>query len=417
MNNMLKSISKNSILIFVSLLVISTSVLLGLHNASLYNHTHGFDGTGHYYYIEFIYDKGMLPEPSSNWETHQPPLYYLIGAGAMHIFGTMKSAQYINTFVLWAIIGISGLGLWRVFHNKIQTLIGMLSIAALPMLNIFPAMITNELLSTLWILSALVAGIYVITEENKKKITKYLLWMFASIVLGWWTKVSIVLIIPSMLMVLALFIHKYKKDKKLLTIFALLFMISVLFSLPSLLRIRNISYVSNLQDVEKLVENKRPLDFYYRLDWIPKVDMYTTQYYSLSGAAWNSFWSDGHNAITPFVEFHKKAFILWTLGFVLFPLSLYGLYRSWSKSKRISLYMIIIGTTMLGMYIYYNYSSDHYSSARLTYQMGIVLPYAFGIASAMGNKKLKYIIVIILSIQFLIMVSFYWIQPWWHVTR
>jgi len=414
---MLKSISNNSILIFVSLLVISTSVLLGLHNATLYNHTHGFDGTGHYYYIEYIYDKGELPEPSSNWETHQPPLYYLIGAGVMHIFGTMKSAQYINTFVLWAIIGISGLGLWRVFHNKTQTLIGMLSLAALPMLNIFPAMITNELLSTFWILSALVAGIYVITEENKKKTIYYLIWMFASIIFGWWTKVSIILIIPSMLMVLALFIHKYKKDKKLLTIFALLFIISVVFSLPSLLRIRNVSYVNNLQNVEKLVENKRPLDFYYRLDWIPKVDMYTTQYYSLTGAAWNSFWSDGHNAITPFIAFHKKAFILWTLGFVLLPLSLYGLYRSWSKSKRISLYMIIIGATMLGMYVYYNYSSDHYSSARLTYEMGIVLPYAFGISAAVEGRKLRNAIIFFLFIQFAIMISFYWIEPWWHVTR
>ena len=242
MNSMLKSISNNSILIFVSLLVISTSVLLGLHNATLYNHTHGFDGTGHYYYIEYIYDKGELPEPSSNWETHQPPLYYLIGAGVMHVFGTMKSAQYINTFVLWAIIGISGLGLWRVFQNKIQTLIGMLSLAALPMLNIFTAMITNELLSTFWILSALVAGIYVITEENKKKTIYYLIWMFASIIFGWWTKVSIILIIPSMLMVLALFIHKYKKDKKFLTIFVLLFMITVVLSLPSLLRIRTVVF-------------------------------------------------------------------------------------------------------------------------------------------------------------------------------
>jgi len=72
---------------------------------------------------------------------------------------------------------------------------------------------------------------------------------------------------------------------------------------------------------------------------------------------------------------------------------------------------------MLGMYVYYNYSSDHYSSARLTYEMGIVLPYAFGITSAAGSKKIRYFITILLLIQFIIMVSFYWIEPWWQVTQ
>ena len=193
-------------------------------------------------------------------------------------------------------------------------------------------------------------------------------------------------------------------------------MITIL-SAPSLLRIKNVNYVTNLQSIEKIGTNKRSIDFYYRLDWIPKVDMYTTQYYSLTGAAWNSFWSDGHNVITPFVKFHKKAFILWTLGFVLLPLSLYGFYRARKHQKLLATYMFIIGATMLGMYVYYNYSSDHYSSARLTYEMGIVLPYAFGITSAAGSKKIRYFITILLLIQFIIMVSFYWIEPWWQVTQ
>ena len=145
--------------------------------------------------------------------------------------------------------------------------------------------------------------------------------------------------------------------------------------------------------------------------------MYTTQYYSLSGAAWNSFWSDGHNAITPFVTFHKKAFVLWILGFILLPLTLYGFKRISKKEKMYSLYMSIIGFTMLFMYVYYNYTSDHYSSARITYQMGIVLPYAFGISAAAENKRLRSILVMLLSIQFVTMVSFYWIEPWWHVTK
>ncbi|PIY69554.1 hypothetical protein COY90_00005, partial [Candidatus Roizmanbacteria bacterium CG_4_10_14_0_8_um_filter_39_9] len=76
-----------------------------------------------------------------------------------------------------------------------------------------------------------------------------------------------------------------------------------------------------------------------------------------------------------------------------------------------------IGVSMLGMYVLYNMMSSHYSAARLTYEMAIVVPYAFGIASAAMNKKLKIIIFLLLSIQFITLISFFWILPWWHVTR
>jgi len=144
--------------------------------------------------------------------------------------------------------------------------------------------------------------------------------------------------------------------------------------------------------------------------------MYNTQYYSLLGGAWNSFWTDGHNAITPFVKFHKKSFILWSLGFILLPISLYGLKLILKKEKKIWLILTLIGVEMLVVYAYYNLNS-HYSAARLTYEMGIVVPYAFGIASASENKKLKLPILFLLLIQFFIMVSFFWIQQWWHVTK
>ena len=144
------------ILLFI-LLIFIPSFILGIHNATLYQPKHGFDGTGHVFYIEYLYKNKELPPPRLNWETHQPPLYYAIGAALMAITKTWKTAQYINIFVLWAIIAMVGLGLWRIFKNIDQTLIGMLALDALPMLNIFPAMITNELLNTFWIISSVVA--------------------------------------------------------------------------------------------------------------------------------------------------------------------------------------------------------------------------------------------------------------------
>jgi len=70
-----------------------------------------------------------------------------------------------------------------------------------------------------------------------------------------------------------------------------------------------------------------------------------------------------------------------------------------------------------GFYLVLNMASNHYSAVRLTYQMGIVLPYAFGIVSAAKNKKIYPFLLLLLVIQFIILLSFFWILPWWFVTQ
>lgn len=402
----------------ISALVIISSFALGIHNASIYAPNHGFDGSGHVYYINYLAQHRQIPPPTE-WETHQPPFYYMIGATVMILFGTFRSAHYINIFVLWLLIGMVGLGLKKVFKDKIQVLLGMYALAALPMLNIFPAMITNELLSTFFIISAAVASLYLLHAKNKKQILLYSFWLGASLILGVWTKISIVTILPTIgvTFLILLFRHKAKRT----FIFSLALLIFVLFigaAVPIFLRGAQSNGPSNVvQTISRIEKGARPLDFYYRLDWIPKVDMYNTQYYSLLGGAWNSFWSDGHNAITPFIKFHKKAFVLWSLGFLLLPLSLYGLWLVWKKQRETALVIYTIGLSMLGMYVLYNMVGTHYSSARLTYEMAIVVPYAFGIAGAATNKNMKIFLFILLTIQFITLLSFFWILSWWHVTK
>ncbi len=393
------------------ILVFIPSFILGFHNATLYNPRHGFDGIDHVYYIKYVFQNKKIPPPNLGKETHQPQLYYAVGALLMSITGTWKTAQYINIFVLWLIIGMVGIGLYKVFKKTDQILIGMFSLAALPMLNIFPAMITNELLNTFWIVSAAISALYIALSRSKKELMRNSLWFSASFILGSWTKASIILIIPAV-------ICSYMLNKKVLSfVFFLTIIVTSFLSLPMFVR----SVVSNSSSnivVHALTQKYRfrPIEYYFRLDWIPNVDMYNTQYYSLLGAAWNSFWTDGHNAITPFVKFHKKSFILWSLGFILLPISIYGLFKLFLMNKKTFIMMIVIAGTMLFSYVYTNING-HYSGARLTYEMGIVFPYAFGIATASKNKKLKMFLLIALSIQFITMLSFYWIQPWWHVTK
>ncbi len=409
---------KSYALFFALLSIFIASFILGLHNASLYKPKHGFDGEGHVFYIEYINQYKKLPAANLGWETHQSPLYYILGATLMQFSHTSKTAQYMNIFILWATIGVVAISLHKVFKNYRQVFVGVLALAALPMLNIFPPMVTNELLSLFWIISCVVAILFLVSVTDEKKFLIYSIWFTLSFALGFWTKVSIIMILPvSISGYVLVFIRKKIRVSTYFTILIGVILVISIVSAPILLRSKDAKGPSNIVKVITTKPYHHSPDFYYRLDWIPKVDMYNTQYYSLIGGAWNSFWSDGHNAVTPFVKFHKKAFILWCLGFVLLPTCLYGLLKLKKYGKNEALLINILGVSMLLIYIYYNVLSGHYSAARLTYEMGIILTYAFGLASAARNKWVEKILLLLLTIQFTVMVSFFWILPWWFVTR
>ena len=408
----------NRILWLLVGIVIISSFTLGFHNASLYAPNHGFDGSGHVYYVRYLAQYKKIPPPTE-WETHQPPLYYIIGALVMTVSGAFRPVQYTNTFVLWLIIGMVGLGLRKVFKDTIQVLLGMFALAALPMLNIFLPTVTNELLSTFFIISAAVSTLYLLNAKNKKQVILYSVWLGVSLILGIWTKISIITILPTVgVAALILLLKNTRKGVSILSSGAIILIIFIAAAAPVFLRGAQSKGPSNVvQTLSGLKNAPRDASFYYRIDWVPKVDMYTTQYYSLLGGAWNSFFNDGHNVITPFIAFHKKAFILWTLGFILLPLSLFGLWQLWKKNRNTAIVLNIIGISMLTMYVLYNMMSGHYSAARLTYEMAIVIPYAFGLAGAAKSNKMKIIVFLLLCVQFITLLSFFWILPWWSVTK
>ena len=281
------------------------------------------------------------------------------------------------------------------------------------MLNIFPPSLSNELLNTLWIIASLTCCIYLLNSKKAQDHKKIFIFLLIFLVLGVWTKVTIITVLPTVMLTLWLAKKSTPMFIKQTTIVLAVFCLAYA---PIYLRAAGTSSPSNIVKVATSKPQPRSLDFYYRLDWIPKLDMYTTQYYSLWGGAWNSFWTDGHNALTPFVPFHKKSFVLWSLGFVLFPLSLYGLYSFYKENKKTGLIMIFWALSMISFYVLYNYLSPHYSAARLTYQMGIVLPYAIGISQAAKKPRLAQLLLLLIFIQFVTLLSFFWIEPWWFST-
>ncbi|MCR4329316.1 MAG: glycosyltransferase family 39 protein [Candidatus Roizmanbacteria bacterium] len=379
---------------------------------------HGFDGSGHVYYAQYIAQHGTLPDPN-HWETHQPPLYYIIGAAFMRM-GAMniKALQFVNPLLFFILVYVSFLGLKKTFGMTAPTYIGTLAVVALPMLNIFPPMVTNEFLNALLITASFTTALYIAHAKSKQDFWRLLMLWIVITTLGFYTKISIFTAIPSL--VVALFIQaRDKKPMYSMKKFIVFCILSISFvcaiAYPIYLRTPKNS-PTNVANVAS-IKSRRPLSFYYRMDWLGRVDMFNAQYYSFIGGSWNSFWQDGHNAITPFVSFHKKVLVLWSLGFILFPLSLYGWHVLWKKHRTAALVIGSYGVTALVIYTLFNTRGSHYSAVRLTYVMPIAIVYAFGIAGAATHKKLRWLLTVLLFIQYAVMVSHFWIQPWWHVTR
>ncbi|MDA1317425.1 MAG: hypothetical protein O3B87_05405, partial [bacterium] len=218
--------------------MVSVSFILSFHNVSLYEPSNGFDGKGHLYYIKYVYQNWTTPTPNLGWETHQSPLYYFIAALVMKLAGgSWKIAQYTNIFILWMIIGMAGIGFWKLFKNKNQVIMGMLALASLPMLHIFPPMLGNELFSTFWIVSALVALIFLVKETIFKQQVYFALLFMVCFILGYWTKISIVTIIPVAIIAGLLVLVTNKKNQLKLSLMGIIIgTFMVLSILPIFLR-------------------------------------------------------------------------------------------------------------------------------------------------------------------------------------
>jgi tetratricopeptide (TPR) repeat protein len=115
----------------------------------------GFDAEHHLAYIRYIQQYKALPLASQGWETHQPPLYYLISAVALGLFGlaaeSTDAVVVLRALALIAAlvqIGLVAASLRLLFPNHPRRqLAGLLVAAFLPM-NLYIAHYqSNDLLA------------------------------------------------------------------------------------------------------------------------------------------------------------------------------------------------------------------------------------------------------------------------------
>ena len=117
----------------------------------------GYDVDGHLAYVEWIRTRGTLPYPTDGWQMYQAPLYYLLGAGWLGLFGeeagTATGVRLLRALnVAWA-VGFLVAGAFAIRRlvgvRAGASTIGLVFLAATPMAFYLYCYPTNENLCTL----------------------------------------------------------------------------------------------------------------------------------------------------------------------------------------------------------------------------------------------------------------------------
>ena len=385
------------------------SLIFHFHNIDRFNPDFGFDGLDHQAYISWISTNHNLPNGFQDREFLQTPLYYIGGA----VFASVSAnAQYLNLLVFIALSFI--------VYTYSKSMIATLAVLCLPVANYLVPQITNEFMSGMWIVLSLFLIINIPKFNKQKELFKQIILTSMVITLGFYTKYTSLSLIP--ILILAIFLNRHIsisqkiKSTVLSSAFILLLISPILFRNNSL-------YGKPLvmaPDIAVMGGEgaKRDLVFFTRLDWIYKTDIFNARKYSFSGGLWNTFWHDGEYSTVPVVPFHKKALGLWLLGFPLLIMSFIGLIKILKNNKATGiilfsyLFIALASLVQYSIYIPYDYVLKAF------YAFGIIVPYVLGLSefSKIGKWQYRFAL-LILFIQFCLMISYFWIQPWWHVAK
>lgn len=381
------------------------AVAMQIHDAWLFNPEFGFDGRGHIEYLSYIKENHKLPLPHEGWELYQTPLYYLLAMPA-YLAGGLKAVQIQNVAYYVAYITLAGYLVKRLFDKKSNIgYIASLTLLALPIVNYLVPMISNEFANDL------VVGVSLLWMM----IAPYTIGVVMLLVVGFYTKYTILTLGPSYLM--ALIIEK-KRSLGRIILYGSIFTILI-----SPIILRNIAYYQTpLAIATKFFPYSAPrvsrnIDFFTNMSWIARGDIFNAHHYSLLGGTWNSFWHDGYRTVVPVVPFHKKAFGLWLLGFPLTLISIWGWKLLYKRKKQVFIVSMTYLATAVFAYIFYNLMLPYPSELKAFFMSGLPVVYMLGVVGSYSYEaRLRKIIVMLLLAQFALMISYFWIAPWWHIT-
>ncbi|EKD80401.1 MAG: hypothetical protein ACD_40C00113G0002 [uncultured bacterium] len=402
--------------------VIGVGLLLQLHNARMYNPLYGFDGQDHIEYLQYLQTNRRIPLPHEGWQFYQTPLYYLLAQPVYNRWG-VKGVQaqnviYYAVFIAaasWLISRILGMNQWA-------RLIAVLALTALPVVNYLVPMVSNEFLNDAFVgLSVLWLCLLPAAKRSDQRL--YVGIALLLFVIGFYTKYTMLTILPTYGAALWLMGLGKENGWKQFVVWGVV-SAAIGLAVTSPIYLRNLAHYRTplaMADQFFPIENgrvPRTWRFYVDVSWIPKVDLFQAQHYSLSGGTWNSFWHEGYQATVPVVAFHKKAFGLWLLGFPLTVLALVGFWQLKKRRPKVFGVAVTYLITSITAYAWYNYQLPYPSETKAFFLSGLPAIYALALGACyLYTPKTRAYLGLMLTLQLILMFSYFWMQSWWHVAR
>jgi len=177
----------------------------------------GFDTKGHLYYVQYLLDNKSIPLANEDWETFQPPLFYLVSAIVVSLSRLFLAPNFAQ-FSLKLIPFLCGVGqiclayfaARMVFPNsKTRQSLSVAITALIPMNIYISSYFSNESLSAL-LMSLIILMVIMILNSDRVSLKLYCELGFV-IGLAFLTKVTILTILPVIFLVL---LYKLLSEEK-----------------------------------------------------------------------------------------------------------------------------------------------------------------------------------------------------------
>jgi tetratricopeptide (TPR) repeat protein len=169
----------------------------------------GFDAEHHLIYVQYIMQHKALPLADQGWETHQPPLYYVMSAATLGLLGlaTDDTGAVVVLRLLAALavlvqVGLVGASLRIIFPGRPgRQLIGVVLAAFLPVHFYMAHYVSNDLLAAVLATGSIYLCLSVLCQRRASLVRLVLLG--ACLGAAALTKVTALVVVPVVLGVLA----------------------------------------------------------------------------------------------------------------------------------------------------------------------------------------------------------------------
>ncbi len=384
--------------------------VLQWHNIHAYPVNRGLDTEHHIAYINYLKTYRLLPQPYEGWEMWQPPLYYSMAS----FFPTLHAVRYLH-FLGWILLTcMSFIFFHKQFKSKLKGLLGTLITLSTPIFIYTTPPISNEFISAVIIMTAMIFYLVVHKKLTGKK----------AVILGILLGISLLAKATSLILVATIIIHqliriqgKNSSLKQLLIVLSIMTLIGGWFYIRNMVLYQNpfIASIDFPQWSFKQPPEDRSLGFFLNISPFFRFDLFQAHHYSFLGGTLFSWFYDGHNVLIPVQPFSKAGALLIIMSLPMVIFFIRGILHKFKEHDDTAKFCKIYIFLLFLAYLIYNLKIPYYSTVKSVYLISMVIPVSYFIMEGIAKSSLKYPLISgYVFLYSLLVVKNFWILSHWY---